>query len=71
MLRETAVSWMRERLKKTQPKKAWEESVEEYRTRLKTRVASINSNHDVESLRREFPERIEQVHAGDGDRLPK
>ena len=71
MLRETAVSWIRERLKKTQPKKAWEERVEEYRTRLKTRVAFINSNHDVESLCREFPERIEQVHARDGDRLPK
>ena len=71
MLHETAVSWIRERFKKTQPKKAWEESVEEYRTRLKTCVAFINSHHDVESLCREFPDRLAELAKRQGDRLAK
>ena len=41
MLHGTAVSWMRERLKKKVPKKAWEETVDAYRSRLKARAAHI------------------------------
>ena len=48
MLHETAVAWMRGRLAKTMPKKPWEETPEQYCTRLKACAAHINANHDVD-----------------------
>ena len=48
LLHETAVSWMRDRLAKTLPKKPWEESLDQYRSRLKECAAHINTHHKVE-----------------------
>jgi len=71
MLHETAVSWMRERLKRTLPKKSWEETVEAYRSRLKACAAYINGKHDVEGLCLELPERVAELDKRKGDRLAK
>ena len=71
MLHETAVSWMRERLKQTVPKKAWEETVDAYRSRLKACAAHINAKHDVKALCKEFPGRLAELSNRGGDRLGK
>ena len=47
MLHETAVAWMRERLKKTLPTRSWAESFDDYGARLKACAAYINEEHDV------------------------
>ena len=71
MLHETAVAWIRERLKKTVPRRAWEETVEAYRSRLKACAAYINANHNVEALCKEFPDRLAALDERQGDRLAK
>ena len=68
---ETAVSWMRTRLAKTVPQKAWEETLPAYGTRLKACAAYINNTYDVASLCRELPDRLQSLHDRGGDRLPK
>ena len=50
MLHETAVAWMRERLKQTLPARSWAESFDEYGARLQACTAYINENHDVAGL---------------------
>ena len=47
MLHEVALAWMRDRLVKTTPQRAWQETVEEYCTRLKACAAYINDNYAV------------------------
>ena len=71
MLHETAVSWMRDKLTKTLPKKCWEETVEAYRSRLKACAAQINGAYGVESLCRELPWRLGELNRRKGDRLTK
>ena len=71
MLHETAVSWMRERLKQTVPKKAREETVDAHRSRLKACAAHINAKHDVKALCKEFPGRLAELSNRRGDRLGK
>ena len=71
LLHETAVSWMRVRLQQTRPKKDWEETVEQYVSRLKAAAAHINAHHDVESLGKEWPQRLHELDSREGDRLPK
>ena len=53
------------------PREPWTETVAEYTTRLKGIVQHINDNHDVESLCREFPERLEELVRRGGDRINK
>ena len=69
MLHETAVSWMRDRLTKTLPKRCWEETLEAYRARLKACAAQINSACDVDGLCRELPSRVKDLDRRQGDRL--
>ena len=69
MLHETAVSWMRNRLTKTLPRRPWEETPEEYGTRLKTCAAYINEHHNVDQLCRGFPARLHELNGLEGDRL--
>ena len=71
MLHETAVSWMRERLAQTVPKKPWEESLDQYRVRLKSCAAHINATYQVSALCRELPQRLAALRALAGDRLAK
>ena len=47
MLHETAVSWIRLRLGRSIPPRAWEEAREAYASRLKSITADINANLDV------------------------
>ena len=61
MLHETAVSWVRDRLKKTLPRKCWEETEEAYGARLKEAAPHINSTHGVEGLCMEFPGCLENL----------
>ena len=71
-LHETTVSWVRERMKRTQPVEPWNESEEELGKRLKAAAAHCTSEHDVPSLCREFPARMHDlVHVTKGDRLRK
>ena len=69
LLHETAVAWLRNRLSKSVPAKAWEESVQEYRTRLRSCAAHVNQNYDVDSLCRDLPARLRDLHRRGGDRL--
>ena len=71
MLHETAVSWIRKLLSKSVPKKAWEESRDEYYSRLKAQCAHINSNYKVEGLCRELRQRVHDLFDRKGDRLGK
>ena len=71
MLHETAVSWMRSRLERTVPKRAWDETVDAYRSRLKQCAAYINSNYNIENLCRELPARLEELRKRKGGRLNK
>ena len=71
-LHETTVSWIRERMKRSQPMEPWTESEEELGVRLKAAAAHCNSHHDVEGLCREFPQRMRAlVTVKKGDRLNK
>ena len=53
------------------PRQPWKETVEEYTARLKAIVQYINDNHDIESLCREFPDRMQAVIDNEGDRINK
>jgi hypothetical protein len=68
-LHETAVAWIRARQKVTTPERPYEETVEQFRERMRELVADINDNHDVEGLRMGFPRRIEKLLERKGDRL--
>ena len=71
-LHETTVSWMRERMKRTQPVEPWAESEEQLGKRLKAAAGHCTSRHDVEGLCKEFPARMHDlVHVTKGDRLGK
>lgn len=71
MLHETAMAWVRQRLKRTVVKEPWHESIEAYGTRLKGVAAYINANYDVNGLCRGLPYRVAEVVRRKGDRLPK
>lgn len=69
MLHETAVAWIRLRLARSVPAKAWEETREAYTTRLKKICDEINGTLDVEGLCRSFLERIAKLIDREGGRL--
>ena len=69
MLHETAVAWIRLRLGRSVPKKAWEEDREAFTARLKSVCDAINDSLDVEGLCRAFLPRIEKLVANKGGRL--
>ena len=70
LLHETAMAWVRERLKKTVPKRPWSETVA-YHARLRTCAAHCNAKYKIENLCREVPWRIQELANRQGDRLPK
>jgi len=71
MLHETVVAWVRRLMAASTPAAPWNESVEQYGQRLRAAFAKCNSDYDVESLSREFPERVQSVLDAGGDRLCK
>ena len=71
-LHETAVSWVRQRLRLTLPQEPWNETEEAFEERLKAAAAWVNNNHDVEGLCKEMPSRMHDlVHVAKGGRLNK
>ena len=71
MLHETAMAWVRDRLKKTVPQKPWEESIEAYGSRLKDIALYINRNYNADGLCRQLPNRVAMLMKIEGDRIPK
>ena len=61
MLHETAVAWIRLRLARTVPDRAWLESREEYSMILKRVCDDVNSTCNVEGLCRDFMKRVDQL----------
>ena len=68
---ETAVAWVRYKLARCVPPRPWLETTEQYGGRLKSVVAEVNREHDVESLCRELPDRVEKLRNAKGGRLVK
>ena len=71
-LHETTVSWVRDRMKRSQPVEPWMESEEDLGKRLKAAAGYCNANYDIEGLCREFLERMRSlVEDSKGDKLGK
>ena len=67
---ETAVSWVRQRLKRTLPPRPWDETEEQFGKRLKAAGDYVMSNHDVGWLCEAMPKRMQDlVYKTKGDRL--
>ena len=66
LLHETAVAWIRRRERRTVPARAWDETREALAQRLKAIVRDINAKHDIDSLCRKFPERLQLLVGGKG-----
>ena len=71
MLHETAMAWVRDRLKLTVPTKSWEESIEEFGSRLKDVAVYSNHHYKVDGLCRQLPDRVAMLMRAQGDRIPK
>ena len=72
LLHETAVAWLRKRMKAEKPQVLpWEETQDQWATRARQAVCHINANHDVAGLCREFPSRLQSVVETQGGRLRK
>ena len=69
MLHETAVSWIRDRLRKSIPPQPWLETPKEYESRLKCCCDYINENFNVDGLCRALPSRVNALVQNKGDRL--
>ena len=71
MLHETAVAWVRNREKVTQPKEPWKETTQEFAARLRSICQYINDHYDVDGLCKEFPQRLQAIVNSQGDRINK
>jgi hypothetical protein len=71
MLHETTVAWIRNLERRTLPAKPWEETPEEFGTRLKGIVLKINQKYKVENLCRELPQRVDTLYKKKGGKLKK
>ena len=69
MLHETAVSWIRRREAMNRLTKPWEETPDQFATRLKSIVQEINETLNVDGLCRAFKQRVEKLVERDGDRI--
>ena len=69
LLHETAVSWIRRREALNRMAKPWEETPEQFATRLKAVVQEINDTLNVEGLCRAFKQRVQKLLDRDGDRI--
>ena len=63
------ICWMPFFKRTTLPHKAWEETAEQYRSRLRHCAAYINSHYDVHALCHDLPARLEELRHRRGDRL--
>ena len=71
MLHETAVAWIRKGLTQTLPMRAWEETVDDYASRLKDVVRRVNTHYDVDGLCRALPARSQLLVDAQGGKLGK
>ena len=72
LLHETAVAWLRERMKVELPEASpWDETLSQWTQRARRVVSYINETYDVSALCREFPKRLQDVVDGKGERLRK
>ena len=69
LLHETAVSWIRRREALNRMTKPWEETPEQFATRLKAVVQEINDTLSLEGLCRAFKQRVQKLLGRDGDRI--
>ena len=69
LLHETAVSWLRNRVAQSTPRRSWEETRPEYGRRLKRCCDEVNRGLDVEGLSKQLPKRLKPLKDSDGDRL--
>ena len=71
-LHETAVTWIRQRLKRNQPTIPLQESEAQLGARLQAAAEHINAQYDVDGLCKEFPGRMHDlVHVTKGGKLQK
>ena len=70
LLHETAVSWIRARLRREKPEvHPWLESREQWSARAQRVLRNINMEYDVDGLCRAFPARLHNCVEGLGERL--
>ena len=71
MLHETAVGWIRKLMDEKTPAKPWEETREQFRSRMQAVVRHINAKYEVDNLCRELPDRLKDLKNRQGDKLKK
>jgi len=72
LLHETAVAWFRKAMRSEKPVVApWHETTAQWTARARRAIQKLNREHDVSSLSKEFPARLKELVAREGDRLPK
>ena len=71
MLHETAAAWIRELMGQTTPARAWEETRDQFKSRIQKIVRHINAHYDVDILCKELPDRLQQLKDLEGDKLRK
>ena len=71
LLHETAVAWIRRLERRSMPARVYEETIEEFGTRMKGIVSDINGKYDVSGLCRGLPDRISALVAARGAKLEK
>ena len=71
MLHETAVAWVRKRMGHGTPAVPWEETVDQYKTRMQLVCRQMNAEYNVESLCKELPERLVDLKNKQGDKIKK
>ena len=69
LLHETSVSWIRAKLVQNSPARPWEETREQFKSRMQEVCRQINAEFDVEGLCRKLPKRLQQLKDREGDRL--
>ena len=69
LLHETAVAWLRYKLKLSTPERPWKETREQYKVRIQEACRQVNAEYNVQGLCRQFPERLEKLKEKEGDRL--
>ena len=71
-LHETAVSWVRHRLRLALPREPWNETEQKFGARFRAAATWINGNHKVEELCKDMPQRMHDiVYVTKGGRLNK
>ena len=71
MLHETAAAWIWELMGQATPARAWEETRDQFKSRIQKIVRHINAQYDVDGLCRELPDRLQQLKDIEGDKLKK